>query len=274
MKANVLKIAAALLLAGTVAGCGGGQDAGNSSSSSDARDESALPSAAVRTQESVDDAAGSMDESAETAGNEMENAGDQVGDMAEDAGREAERTANEMGDRAEDMANDAANEGEQMANEASDEAEQAMSDTAGAMSMDDSESAASADSGDPCVVNVEVGDSIAYSLDGISVPSSCDSVTINLEHTGSLPKEGMGHNWVLVPSDAVNDIGTAGMSAGIQNNYVPDDDRIVASTDIIGGGESTSVSFSLDDLEDGVDYTYVCTFPGHWTVMQGPFTVE
>jgi azurin len=55
---------------------------------------------------------------------------------------------------------------------------------------------------------------------------------------------------------------------------VPDDDRIVAATDVIGGGESTSVTFSLDELEDGVDYAYVCTFPGHWSVMRGPFSVE
>jgi azurin len=148
-----------------------------------------------------------------------------------------------------------------------------MADAAGAMSTDD-DAAAGGDAGDPCVVDVGVGDSIAYSVDSISVPSSCESVTINLTHTGSLPKEAMGHNWVLAPADSLDAIGQAGMSAGPENEYVPDDDRIVAATDVIGGGESTSVTFSLDELEDGVDYAYVCTFPGHWSVMRGPFSVE
>ncbi|NKI36479.1 azurin [Wenzhouxiangella sp. XN79A] len=139
--------------------------------------------------------------------------------------------------------------------------------------MDD-DATAGGDAGDPCVVDVEVGDSLAFSVDSIAVPSSCESVTINLAHTGSLPKEAMGHNWVLAPADALDAIGQAGMSAGADNDYVPDDDRIVAATEIIGGGERTSVTFSLDDLADGVDYAYVCTFPGHYSVMRGPFTVE
>ena len=124
------------------------------------------------------------------------------------------------------------------------------------------------------MVNVEVGDSIAYSRDSISVPSSCSSVTINLEHTGSLPREAMGHNWVLVPADAVQAIGMAGMSAGMESGYLPDDDRIVAATDLIGGGESTSVTFAVGDLDEGTDYAYVCTFPGHWSAMRGTFSIE
>jgi azurin len=177
---------------------------------------------------------------------------------ADDAAAGAEESAEVTGDAME---------------EAGDQGEAAMASAADTMSTDD-DSTASGEAGDPCVVNVDVGDSIAYSVDSISVPSSCESVTINLAHTGSLPQEAMGHNWVLAPADSLDAIGQAGMSAGADNEYVPDDDRIVAATEMIGGGESTSVTFSLDDLEDGVDYAYVCTFPGHWSVMRGPFTVE
>ncbi|MDX1571771.1 MAG: azurin [Xanthomonadales bacterium] len=136
------------------------------------------------------------------------------------------------------------------------------------------EPATAGDDNDPCTVTLEVGDSIAYSRNSISVPSTCGSVTVNLTHTGTLPKEAMGHNWVLVPSDALQDIGQAGMDVGPQNDYVPDDDRIVAATGLVGGGQSTSVTFSLADLEAGTAYSYLCTFPGHWSVMRGTFTVE
>ena len=131
-----------------------------------------------------------------------------------------------------------------------------------------------ADSADPCTVALEVGDSIAYDRDSISVPSSCSSVTIELSHTGSLPKEAMGHNWVLVPPEAAQAIGTAATSAGLENEYLPDDERIVAATDLVGGGESTSLTFSLADLDASTTYEYICTFPGHWSVMRGTFSIE
>ncbi len=252
MKANVSNVTAVLLLSAMIAGCGGEQDAAEDTASSSERTE---PVWDVKQEGTA--AAESMEESAEAAGDAMQEAGDEATEMANEAGEQAREMAEETS---------------QMASEAGDQAEQAMADAAGTMSTDDA--SASGDSGDPCVVDVEVGDSLAYSVDSISVPSSCASVTINLAHTGSLPKEAMGHNWVLAPADSVDAIGQAGTSAGLENNYVPDDDRIVAATEVIGGGERTSVTFSLDDLEDGVDYAYVCTFPGHWTVMRGPFNVE
>lgn len=137
-----------------------------------------------------------------------------------------------------------------------------------------SESEDVVDSGDPCTVTLEVGDSIAYDRNSISVPSSCSSVTISLSHTGSLPKEAMGHNWVLVPPEAVQAIGTAAMSVGFENDYLPDDERILAATELVGGGESTSVTFSLADLDANTTYEYICTFPGHWSVMRGTFSIE
>ena len=104
------------------------------------------------------------------------------------------------------------------------------------------------DDGNACTLSVEAGDSIAYSTNALSVPASCGEVTVTLTHTGNLPAAAMGHNWVLMPEDAVSNIATAGMSAGPGANYLPDDDRIVAATKIVGGGESASVTFSLSNL--------------------------
>jgi len=275
MKANISTLAAALLLAAIVAGCGGDQDTAETADGS----ERAASSAAERiepewdVETTAEDAADEVEEAAEAGGDAAEGAGDRVAEMGEEAADRASEMAGDAAEQAEEMAEEAGEQVEQMANEAGEQAEEAMADAAGTMSTDD-DAASGGDAGDPCVVDVGVGDSIAYSVDSISVPSSCESVTINLTHTGSLPAEAMGHNWVLAPADSLDAIGQAGMSAGPENDYVPDDDRIVAATEVIGGGESTRVTFSLDDLEDGVDYAYVCTFPGHWSVMRGPFTVE
>ncbi|MEM1174199.1 MAG: azurin [Pseudomonadota bacterium] len=178
---------------------------------------------------------------------------------ADDMESAAESMVDDMESAAESMADDAAAAVETMA-------EETMSD-GGA-------EASSAAAGSACELAIEVGDALKFSTNSLSVLSSCSEVTLTLTHTGNLPATAMGHNWVLMPAGAVTDIATAGMGAGAAANYVPEDDRIVAATNIIGGGESTSVTFSLSDLEAGTDYAYVCTFPGHWSVMRGTFTIE
>jgi azurin len=62
------------------------------------------------------------------------------------------------------------------------------------------------------------------------------------------------------------------MGAGLANNYQkPGDKRIVAATAIIGGGESTTIKFSITQLEAGASYTYFCSAPGHFSIMKGRF---
>ncbi|NKI35371.1 azurin [Wenzhouxiangella sp. XN79A] len=123
-----------------------------------------------------------------------------------------------------------------------------------------------------CDIEIAAGDNLAFDRDVIEVDASCETVTVTLTHTGSLPAAAMGHNWVLSRTADYQDIGTAGMSAGLEQDYLPPgDDRVIAATRIIGGGETAEVSFSLEDLDPDGDYTFFCSFPGHWGVMKGKF---
>ena len=125
-----------------------------------------------------------------------------------------------------------------------------------------------------CEIDIEAGDGLSYSLDTIEVESSCEEVTINFTHTGQMPVEAMGHNWVLTATTDFQAVATAGMSAGADNNYVPvDDERVIAYTSVIGGGGETSVTFSISDLDPAGSYTFFCSFPGHWGVMKGEFKI-
>ena len=205
------------------------------------------------------------------------------GSENKEAAGEAPPTAaaiqDEAAEMAESMKDETADMAETMKKEANDaiaEAEAAVDEAAGTVDsmIDGAGSGAMADDGDPCTLTITAGDTIAFNTTQMSVPSSCDNVTVTLRHTGKLPAAAMGHNWVLVPADAADAVGMAGMSAGLEGNYLPaGDDRIVAATDGMGGGESDSVTFALADLADGIDYVYVCTFPGHWSVMKGTFDV-
>ncbi len=65
-----------------------------------------------------------------------------------------------------------------------------------------------------------------------------------------------------------------GAAAGLDNDYLKaDDSRILAHTKMIGGGESTSVTFDVAQLQADGQYMFFCTFPGHAAVMKGTVTL-
>ncbi|MGQ0334770.1 azurin [Halomonas elongata] len=124
-----------------------------------------------------------------------------------------------------------------------------------------------------CELTVKSNDQMQFDTDSLSVPASCETVTLTLEHTGSMKANVMGHNWVLSSTEDAQALSQEGMKAGLENDYLPaDDDRVVANTEVIGGGESTSIEFSTEGLA-GRDLTFFCSFPGHFAAMQGTFTV-
>ena len=123
-----------------------------------------------------------------------------------------------------------------------------------------------------CNISVDATDAMKYSSNTLSVPSSCKEVTLTLNHTGSLPAAAMGHNVVITKTSDIQPVATEGMSAGLANNYIkPNDSRVLAHTKVIGGGESTTITFSTANMKAGGDYSFFCSFPGHWAIMKGKF---
>jgi azurin len=130
-------------------------------------------------------------------------------------------------------------------------------------------------SADGCVVAIDAGDALSYSTQSINIPSSCSSATINFTHTGSLPAAVMGHNWVLAKTADLQGIQNDGNVAGMSGGYLKDgDSRILAATNIIGGGESTSITFATESLETDGNYSFFCTVMSHSVVMKGAFTIS
>ena len=127
---------------------------------------------------------------------------------------------------------------------------------------------------DSCEQVIEGNDMLQFNLKEMKVSAACDSVTVTLKHTGVMAAEVMGHNWVLTTDSDFMPVATAAAGAGLENNYVPvGDDRVLSATSIIGGGEETSVTFSIGSLSAGDDYTFFCSFPGHYAIMKGSFKV-
>ena len=125
-----------------------------------------------------------------------------------------------------------------------------------------------------CELTVGTGDMLKFDVTEMTASASCDTVKVTLNHAGNLNANVMGHNWVLSKTADVQGVAADGMSAGAASGYIkPGDDRVIAATAIIGGGESTSVEFSVAQMSVGADYTFYCTFPGHSFVMQGKFNL-
>jgi azurin len=121
-----------------------------------------------------------------------------------------------------------------------------------------------------CAVEVHSTDQMTFDTQSIEVSKSCKSFTINLKHTGTMPKTAMGHNWVLSKAADAQAIATDGIAAGLDNDYLkPGDERVIAHTKIIGGGETATTSFEVAKLEAGTPYQFFCSFPGHIGLMKG-----
>jgi azurin len=121
-----------------------------------------------------------------------------------------------------------------------------------------------------CTLNIEGNDLMKFNVAELKVPADCTDVEVVLKHVGKLPKAAMGHNWVLTKTADMQAVANAGVSAGLDKDYLPPGDkRIVAHTKVIGGGESTSVKFKTSQLTKGGDYTFFCSFPGHSALMKG-----
>ncbi len=126
-----------------------------------------------------------------------------------------------------------------------------------------------------CAVTIEATDMMAFDLKTIRVPGDCAQLRVTLKHVGRMPAAAMGHNWVLAETRHHRELGLAGGRMKIGDAYLPRGDaRVIAHTPVIGGGQSAEVVFPTSRLRKGGDYTFFCSFPGHWNMMKGRLVFE
>jgi azurin len=135
----------------------------------------------------------------------------------------------------------------------------------------DSESTNDSASGAVTEMTIQpVGNQMKYEQTEFTVPAG-EEITITFENTATSPA--MEHNVVVLTSNDDTDVTRVGQAAmgAADSEYVPDDEAVLAATDMAEPGETVSVTFTAPS-EPGT-YRYICTFPGHYTVMQGTMTV-
>lgn len=126
-----------------------------------------------------------------------------------------------------------------------------------------------------CATEIEGNDAMQYNVSSIVVPAACTDFKITLKHTGKLPVTAMGHDVVIAKDADVAAVDADAMKAGADAGYIKADDaRVIAHTSLVGGGETTSMSFPVSKIKDGGPYTFFCSFPGHSAMMRGSISVQ
>ena len=88
--------------------------------------------------------------------------------------------------------------------------------------------------------------------------------------------DAMQHNLVIGKPKSTERIGKladAMITAkdGAEKNYVPESSDILAATALVNPNQTVRLRFKAPDQPG--EYPFLCTFPGHWRIMNGVMTV-
>ncbi len=88
-------------------------------------------------------------------------------------------------------------------------------------------------------------------------------VTLVLHNSGTMPKEAMGHNLVILkPGTNANGFAASSMRYPTDAYVAPElRDSVVGFTPVLGPGERYTLEFTVPEVAG--DYPFVCSFPGH-----------
>jgi azurin len=107
-----------------------------------------------------------------------------------------------------------------------------------------------------------------YDPDSVVVPAG---VTVKLKLKNLSTDASMPHNWLLVYDGMMEVVANAGLSAGKDAGYVPKISDVLVASKLLGPLEVTELTFPAPPPGK---YNYVCTYPGHWSIMNGVFIVQ
>lgn len=124
----------------------------------------------------------------------------------------------------------------------------------------------------PRVIEITANDQMKYSLATMEAKAG-EEIKVVMKNVGTLPKEAMGHNWVLLKAGVdVTAFATAAMTAK-DTDYIPPAKKgdVLASIPVLGPKGTGEATFKAPAAGE---YTFVCSFPGHFMLMKGVLTVK
>jgi azurin len=118
---------------------------------------------------------------------------------------------------------------------------------------------------------LETATNLSFATRRISARAG-EAIHLTLKNPDVVP-----HNWALLKPGTLPLVGGLANKmvadpAGWARHYIPRTDKVLVYTDIVPAKQEFSVYFTVPQ-EPG-SYPFLCTFPGHWMVMNGELIVE
>jgi azurin len=120
-------------------------------------------------------------------------------------------------------------------------------------------------------VTIEAGKNLSYTVRSFTVRGG-EPVKLTFVNPDVVP-----HNWALIEPGTLNRVGDLvnkiiAEPDAATRHYIPRTDDVLVYTDIVGPQDQFAISFRGPTTPGR--YPYLCTFPGHWMVMNGEMIVE
>lgn len=117
----------------------------------------------------------------------------------------------------------------------------------------------------PKLIHLTCDDLLRFNPTTIQVKAG-EVITIRLHNSGKIPS--LMHNFVLLKENTmIARFGNAAMQSA-DEGYIPSSEQasVIAHTAMTHSGKQTEVTFKVP--EPGT-YTFICSYPGHYSISQG-----
>lgn len=120
-------------------------------------------------------------------------------------------------------------------------------------------------------IRIETGPNLSFATRLVRVKAG-EPIAFALANPDAVP-----HNWVLVNSGALEAVGELSNHLisdpdAAAKSYIPQSNDVLAFTDVVWPKEEFTIYFEAPTKPGR--YPFLCTFPGHWKVMNGVMIVE
>jgi azurin len=133
---------------------------------------------------------------------------------------------------------------------------------------------ASAAPAGPREIDISANDTMKYDTVAMTATPGED-LKVVMTNAGTIPKEVMGHNWVLLNANVDVTAFATAASTSKDTDYIPagHEADIIAKVGLLGPRKSGEVEFKAPTTPG--QYTFLCTFPAHYQAgMHGILTVK
>jgi azurin len=120
-------------------------------------------------------------------------------------------------------------------------------------------------------IELKTAENLSYERKEIRVRAG-QSIAFTLTDPDVVP-----HNWALAKPGSLQRVGELANKLiadpeAFARQYIPQSDDVLCYTDIVGPGQSQTIYFQAPATPGR--YPYLCTFLGHWMIMNGNLIVE